>query len=233
MIPVEYLLEHSHLPGPRGNLELLHAFAREADEATVTRCLACIAPDTANSPEEFAGMCGILGYAWIHRARPGQALSFLRPYARHSSWRIREAVAMGIQALAEGRMSETIPLLASWIAGDGLEQRAVVAGLCEPGLLREEKSTAAVLAILETITRRLAHDSRLTADEVALRKALGYGWSVAVVAFPEEGQKRFEALFVLPGRHVRWILKENLGKNRLARMDRAWAASCVARLTPG
>ena len=29
---------------------------------------------------------------------------------------------------------------------------------------------------------------------------------------------------------VRWVMKENLGKARLARMDPAWVESCKARI---
>ncbi|NLU43010.1 MAG: hypothetical protein GXX08_12510 [Firmicutes bacterium] len=59
MYTIEYLIEHSNLPGPRANLELLYSFSRTATESQIMDCLAHIQDDTANSPEEFFGMCGI------------------------------------------------------------------------------------------------------------------------------------------------------------------------------
>jgi hypothetical protein len=55
-----------------------------------------------------------------------------------------------------------------------------------------------------------------------LRQALGYCWSVAVVAFPEKGKKMMERWFASEDRDVRWIMRENLKKNRLVRMDAKW-----------
>jgi len=44
-----------------------------------------IQPDTHNSPEEFVGMCGVLGYTMLHSGDKRKALEFLRPYASHAS----------------------------------------------------------------------------------------------------------------------------------------------------
>jgi len=55
-----------------------------------------------------------------------------------------------------------------------------------------------------------------------LRKGLGYCWSVAVAAFPEEGRKTMERWFASDDKDVIWIMKENLKKERLTRMDSAW-----------
>jgi hypothetical protein len=230
MRTIDYLLENSNLPGPRGNLELMYEFARDADDASVRACLGYIKDDTANSPEEFVGMCGLVGYATLNREKTADVLAFLKPYASHASWRIREAVAMGIQEISVGRLAETLGALASWVDGNPYERRAVVAGLCEPKLLGDVNLTSRVLAILETITRGFDHGEKLADGDDSLRKALGYGWSVAIVHAPEAGKKAFEKLFALPGKHVKWIMKENLKKNRLVKMDAGWVSSCAARL---
>jgi len=114
--------------------------------------------------------------------------------------------------------------------GNPYEQRAVVAGLCEPKLLVNADIGPAVLEIMEEITMGLAHGNPLDSAQEALRKGLGYGWSVAIVAYPTEGKACFERLFTLPGKHIRWIIKENLKKNRLIRLDGAWVASLTQRL---
>jgi hypothetical protein len=65
-----------------------------------------------------------------------------------------------------------------------------------------------------------------------LRQALGYCWSVAVAALPDEGMRRLERWVGSEDPDVRWIVRENLKKRRLrviqdTRLE-AWAA-LVAR----
>jgi hypothetical protein len=227
---IEYLLRNSRLPGPRGNLELLYDFARNADPGTVCGCLEYIKADTRDSPGEFVGMCGILGYAQINKTGNKEVLAFLRKYASHDSWRIREAVAMGIQEISVNDLGTTLENIKPWIEGNFLEQRAVVAGLCEPKLLKNEINNGHILKILEKITGNLYHDNKLSGQEDSLRKALGYGWSVVIASCPEKGKAYFEKLFRLSGKHITWIIRENLKKNRLVKMDPEWVEKCRKRL---
>jgi hypothetical protein len=59
-------------------------------------------------------------------------------------------------------------------------------------------------------------------DFIALRKGLGYCWSVAVAALPVEGKALMEKWLVKQDKDVQWIMRENLKKNRLIRMDAEW-----------
>ena len=56
----------------------------------------------------------------------------------------------------------------------------------------------------------------------ALKKGLAYCWSVAVAACPEKGKKLMEKWIHRQDKNVVWIMRENLKKNRLAKMDKAW-----------
>lgn len=56
----------------------------------------------------------------------------------------------------------------------------------------------------------------------ALKKGLAYCWSVAIVGYPEEGKQRFEKWVACDDRDISWIMKENLKKDRLRKMDREW-----------
>jgi len=140
-------------------------------------------------------------------------------------------VAMGIQKISADNIEKTLENIEPWIDGNFLEQRAVVAGLCEPKLLKNELIDIKILKILERITRNINHNNKLSDQEVSLRKTLGYGWSVVIVSTPEKGKSCFEKLFQLSGKHVNWILKENLKKNRLINMDPEWVKKCGIRLT--
>jgi len=231
MLPsIQHLLTHSGLPGPRGNLTLLSTFAHKATAEEVNESLSFLADDLPNSPEEFVAMCGIVGSFIRHRGDLATALSLHRPQASHRSWRVREAVAIGIQEVAEGREAEVISLLGGWEEGNPLEKRAVVAALCEPKLLKDFGQAVRVLQLLGQMTKDFeGNNDRLDDGLSTLRQALGYGWSVVVAACPAPGKKAFEFLCGLPGKHVRWIVRENLKKHRLHVMDPDWVDSLRAR----
>ena len=217
-------MRESGLPGPRGNLTLMYSFAHEATQEEADACLAYNNPELSNSPEEFVVMCGVVAYCVIHRDDIAGTLSFLRPFASHASWRIRESAAMGIQEMADGAPSSVIGALESWaVSGTWYEQRAVVAGLCEPKLLKQNADAASVLSLLAVITGHFAEvKGKLSAEQTTLRKTLGYGWSVAAVHLPEKGKAALEKIAYSDNAHIRWIVKENLKKNRLTVMDREW-----------
>jgi len=51
-----------------------------------------------------------------------------------------------------------------------------------------------------------------------LRKALAYGWSVAVAAAPEDGVPMLQNLLANPDKDVQWIGREDLKKNRIKKL---------------
>jgi hypothetical protein len=57
-----------------------------------------------------------------------------------------------------------------------------------------------------------------------LRQALACCWSVAVVALPDAGKLLMEKWLASSDLDILWIMRENLKKNRLVRMDAAWVA---------
>lgn len=227
---VEQLKQNSHLPGPRANLELLYAFSKTATEDEICECLVHIQNDTENSPDEFADMCGIIAYAVHHQADNQSVIGFIDQYASHKSWRIREAVAIAIQELAKKDMTATLKNIVNLEKGNDYEKRAVVAGLCEPKLLKDKAVAVHVINLLDEITATLTHDNKLTDEEDSLRKALGYGWSVAIVHAPAGGKKAFEKLLQKKSKHIKWIMKENLKKNRLIKTDAEWVKIMESKL---
>ena len=99
----EYLLEHSGLPGPRGNIELAQAVALEGTLELFQRYLnysADIAP--VNSPYEFLAFCGALGLGRLLAEGDIALLQTMRRLASDPRWRMREAVAMALQQLGGG-----------------------------------------------------------------------------------------------------------------------------------
>lgn len=226
------LLAESGLPGPRGNLELAHAAALEGDEARFRHWLtydAARAP--ANTPEEFLAFCGALGLGRLLARGRRDVLPELLSLSSDRRWRTREAVAMALQEWGDVDMEALLAEMEIWSRGSWLERRAAVAALCEPRLLRQQVHVARVLAVLDAVTARVEAAQERSGDGFqVLRKALGYGWSVAVVAAPDIGRPAMARWLGSSDRDVRWIMKENLTKNRLHKMDAAWVEQTKAGL---
>lgn len=228
------LLAGSGLPGPRANLALVDRCAAEVDLATLTRL--------SDDADEYLAMCGTAGVA---RATASAAvgsdtlaalLDILTERARDDRWRVREAVARGLQLAADvvqqagapgtiavaDQSSPVAAVIGTWTASDDpLLLRAVLATVCEPRLLRAPEAAAAALdacgratglfAVADAATRR-------TAPWASLRKTLEYAWSVAVSADPGAGLPVFRALENDPSPVVGSLVQKNLTRARLSKI---------------
>ena len=228
-----YLLRESGLPGPRGNLEVV---AAAADLATPVQMRAWLAYSPGLAPygsaTEFLPVCGAVGLGRLLVEAEGDGstqarlLDELRGLAVDPRWRVREAVAMALQRWAAVAMPSLLDAMAEWaVSADRLVQRAVVAALCEPPILRGETDARRVLTVLDGITATIvgAADRRSEPFRV-LRQALGYGWSVAIVAAPDPGWAAFEHWATQTDPDIAWMVRENLRKDRLRRLDGARVA---------
>jgi hypothetical protein len=227
-----FLLQESGLPGPRGNIELAQAVAEEGHEALFVRYLA-FGPETAptNSPYEFLAFCGVVGLGRVLAEGKKEVLQTLRSCSSDPRWRIREGVAMALQRFGREDMDALLQEMETWSKGNWLEKRAAAAALCEPDLLRDGKHVEAVLWVLDGITDSIRRAEDRRSDEFkALRKGLGYCWSVVVAAAPDRGKEMMEKWLSSDDKDVIWIMKQNLRKNRLARMDAEWVKRWETRL---
>ncbi|MEW1809559.1 HEAT repeat domain-containing protein [Pseudarthrobacter phenanthrenivorans] len=220
-----YLDAESGLPGPRGNIELAEAFADVADPGLIEACV--------ESPDEYQAMCGAVGLGRLLVEGRQGAAETLRGLAADNRWRVREGVAMALQRLGDADMPALWTLAAEWLGDGPLVQRAVAAGVCEPRLLRTPEDAGRAVDVLDKITAAIAGADpglRRTEEFRVLRQGLGYCWSVAVAAAPDKGFGYLEKWAVSPDKDVRWILRENLKKARLARADQAACERLAARL---
>ncbi|MFI5910194.1 hypothetical protein [Dactylosporangium sp. NPDC051541] len=198
-----YLREHGGLPGPRADLELAQAVADTADPATAERLI--------DTDEEYLVLCGTV--ALSHD--PAR----LRVLATDKRWRVREGVAIALQRIGDADPARLQALAADW-AGDPhpLVQRAAVAGLCEPRLLKTSSAAAAAIAVCRSVTDSFTArpaQQRRDEDVRTLRKALGYTWSIAVAADKPHGRPAFDRLAASTDADVAWIVRANLGKARM------------------
>nr|WP_237728134.1 HEAT repeat domain-containing protein [Cellulomonas sp. APG4] len=205
----------SGLPGPRGNIELARAVGEEADARTLDALV--------STGDEYLVFCGVVGLGRLLGEGAGDDVErLLHGHARDSRWRVREAVAMALQRLGDADPARLLRLCSTWAAdADPLVQRAAVAGICEPRLLRAPDTAAAALDTCARVTTSLAalpREDRRRPDVRVLRQALGYCWSVAVAADPERGLPAFLALSGSTDPDVVWIVRQNRAKARLARL---------------
>lgn len=228
-----YLLKESRLPGPRANLELAHAVALEGDASLFVR-FAAMAEEKApvNSQWEFLAFCGVLGLGYLVSKGQTQHLQLLREAASDGRWRIREAVALGLQQFGKRDLRGLLSEMASWSRGTLLERRAVVATLCEPSLLTVPDHAITIFSYLDRITQSVLEvENRRSVNFRTLRKTLGYGWSVAVACQPSIGKPRMEKWVGCPDKDIRWIMIQNLKKKRLTKVEASWTSSQLKRLT--
>jgi hypothetical protein len=229
----DYIVSNSNLPGRRGNLELAAALAElVADYAGSEAgrlwplCLELSSISAAeapvNDPRELLPFCGAVGLGAIGSTCPdyfAPAVSRLKTLANDPRWRMREAVAMGLQRLLAQRKADVFQALAGWIAaGSLLELRAAAAAVAEPPLLTgQEEARLALELHRQIIERGLATKTRKSEAFRVWRKALGYTLSVVVRAVPGEGFEFMAHLVKTQDPDGRWIVKENLKKSRLTR----------------
>ena len=227
-----FLKQESGLPGPRGNLELAQAAADEGDLAFFHRCLE-YTPQQAptNDPGEFLAFCGVVGLGRFIAEGQSSLIEELRPYASDPRWRLREAVAMALQRVGKADMNQLLEIAGEWGQGNWLELRAVAAGLAEPCLLLDPVQVERVLDLFDSITAALAQAAdRRDEDFKILRQGLAYAWSVVAAAQPQIGLPRMERWLQSGDPDVRWLMKENLKKKRLGRVNTEWVESWLARL---
>jgi hypothetical protein len=228
----QYLLDESCLPGPRSNLELVEAVAEEGDFERFRRYLTYDADKAPyGSVLEFLPVCGVVGLGRLLSEGHLELIEVLRFHASDPRWRVREGVAIALQRFGETNMDGLLREMEKWSQGSLLEKRAVVAALCEPKLLKNTEVAHQVLIILDRITQNLINETdRKKEDFKVLRKTLGYGWSVAVVASPKEGKCLLEKWFANEDKDILWIMRENLKKNRLHRLAHDWTELWKSKL---
>ncbi len=227
---IAFLRKHSGLPGPRGNLELVQAAADVGWEDEFREWIAVGSGDEPT--DEFLAVCGVVGLGRLVAEGRPELVEELRYRARDHRWRVREGVAMALQRVGDADVSRLLEIVGGWADDRPYVQRAAVAGVAEPRLLRGPDAAAMAVDIVDRVTANLAVASDRRSDEFrTLRQALAYCWSVVVVADPERGKPRMEYWAGSADPDVRWLIRENLKKARLLRLDPGWVETLRGSVT--
>ena len=88
-----------------------------------------------------------------------------------------------------------------------------------------------MLQILDEITAAMAKtDGAKDESFKVLKQGMAYCWSVAVAALPETGKPMMERWLASSDKDIMWIMKENLKKNRLMKVDADWVKAWNTRI---
>lgn len=243
-----YMLAESRLPGPRVNLELAEQFAGNyahsgvSDEAwrLISSWSAITLSEAGvNDPHEFLPFCGINAsgryYGHAGAGRRTEIESFLKSAMNDARWRIREAAAMAMQNIGEYNWGLLQALLDRW-SGNAtmLEQRAFVAALAHPPLLKNRENTLYCLKLAADIMKGIQSSIAGQADPEHFRvlsKGLEYSLSLFVASEPEAGFDLLRKCAESGDSRLVRIVRSNLGKTRLSKKYRAEVEDLLARLT--
>ncbi len=213
----KFVVEHSNLPGPRGNLELAFALADIYGNADVLYEWADITEDQAdvNDPRSFLAFCAAVCFGQIYtNTKDPQLISVLKHLANDGRWRMREAVAFGFQRIGEQDFHELEMIFSDWIEeANNLEKRAILVSLAHPPFLTEERAKFC-FEITDVILLQIANGENFD----VLKKGLEFTISVFVAANPTLGF-RFIRKWIGKRELIDRILEKNLKKNRLVKRN--------------
>jgi hypothetical protein len=230
-----FMLGHSGLPGPRGNITLATEASRLIAESwdAEGRFLRELIEEWTSSGDEyliFTAHCS-LGYILVvSPAEEAWAVPLLYEGNFNRLWRAREGVTFALEALLDKRRGFAFALIDAWCADrNPIVVRNTVVALAHPSQLRESAEQLDVLKKYNRIGMELVAGSWKTPDAKMLAKSLGFTLSVAAEA-DESYLDQFEEWIRAGVKPWRNIVKENLGKSRIAKKYPARIAALRALL---
>lgn len=239
----DYLIDHSNLPGKRANLEMIAALADEVgalcrDPHTslassyvaqewllwqlIYRYPPAIYGADPDSPLQMPQLAGLVALgewaAAFHHIESGT--STLLDHARSPLWRVREAVAFGLQRLLQHTWTSTVRRVQRLaLDADAWQWRALVAGYAEPALLGDAAHAQTALDLhyaALAFLRQLPRDARRSDGVKVLHQALCYSIGVVVAALPDAGFAQMRAWAAWHDPDIDRALRANLKHKRLA-----------------
>lgn len=244
----DYMLKESHLPGPRANLGLSDSFTGLFYKSELTDTAwellnfwanSSEAEVDTNEPRVFLSFCAVRAcgayYGYAGEERRGVIRHILKSGMNDSRWRMREAAAMGLQSIGEHDFTLLSQLLDTWkLRANPLEQRAFVAALAHPPLLKVQENNLYCLNLASEIMEGIAKSETIPADPEHFRvltKGLEYSLSVFVASEPVAGFAMLRNFAQSKDARIVKIVKSNLGKARLSKKYGSQVADILLELT--
>ncbi len=218
--------------GPRGNLELIAALAAFADERVLMRWSEMSPTEAPGDQPAVVLVCaGVVGLGRFVLGRP-DILALLHERARDPAGGCVRPWPWHFQDAGRADPAVVVDLLGPWVTDPHpLVQRAVVAALCEPALLREPTVAIAGRGGAWTRSRTRSWPARTVVHRTSgccARRSATAGASPSSAA-PVVGTTTFDRWIAIDDPDVRWIVRENIRKARLRSLEAAWLASAQRR----
>ncbi|QSF46954.1 hypothetical protein [Paenibacillus tianjinensis] len=234
-----HMHNNSGLPGPRANLELAAGFAQYFADADIPDTAWALLCSWVDAPGEFLPFCAVQAcgahYANADEERRCLVESMLKAAMNDARWRVREAAAIGLQSIGESDFRLLADLLDGWRKDAALlEQRAFVAALAHPPLLKNRNHVLYALDLAAEITDGILHGAVKDCEPEHFRvlsRGLEYSLSLFAAAEPEEGFALLRRLAESGDVRMIRIVKCNLGKTRLSKKHPDRVRELLAGLT--
>ncbi|SHH01301.1 hypothetical protein SAMN02745245_00332 [Anaerosphaera aminiphila DSM 21120] len=220
-----YLLHNSNLPGKRANLTLMQSFSEVISTLNPSEelynYLTSIFNSTSNGNDEntMLVICGLIGLGNFYNKnslKKSEITTLLIQAMNDSRWRVREIVTESLKIIAINSYSEFQKIIDSMSEPTLLEQRAIIATLAHPIILKTNSQIEYSLRALDIIFKNFSKlDSKKDIENYkALKKGLSFAPSVIVAAGPVEG---FDILkkYININKSINSAIKENLKKSKL------------------
>lgn len=217
----DYCCEHSNLPGPRGNLELVESFYQYQlihDRPWTFSDLLWLIDhsSTDQDPMTMAVATGLVAISTYAQSQPKDTALVLYKAMSDMRWRIRELVCEAYKKIGLINPLQLIDFFEQLPRPlNGLHYRAMIVTFAHPELLRMEGIKQAALTTLENaIKYYLEEVGAIMEGKEVLEKGLAFAPSVIIASYPEEG---FALMNQYSGCHPKLdkLWNENLKKKRL------------------
>lgn len=227
-----YMMDLSNLPGPRGNLEMIHEFSKYIEMQPKTESLFDLllrlwgTDSDGDNPETIltlSGLIAVSNYCEIvefeHRV-----LNVITEAMNDTRWRVREIVQESLKIIAHFDYTYLISYFDSFKSPTVLEWRAMITTLAHPEILKTPLQISYALGMLEK-TFDAYKEFEVTEDKndasfVAFIKGLMFAPSVIVSVAPDKGFKILENS-INHSKKMNQIIKSNLKKNRVVKNNEA------------
>lgn len=228
-----YLKRHSHLPGPRANLELAKAFSRIGTLMDFKKFIELDHKRAQeDTPDEFLAFCGVLGFGqYLSDYHDSRLLNKLKIKANDPRPRIRDGVVMALRTIGQSQISRLLQYSKIWVRGTFLEQRAVVETFSDPDILSQQNVGLEVIELLDWATASMLEDNDRHKEEFKiLENALSNSWSILVQAMPEKGKARMERWFKEDHPVIKQIMSDSLHKENLSECEPDWTRHWLQKI---
>lgn len=227
-----FLMEHAFVSGNKINNELAETFAQVG---TLMDFKQYVDIDHIEAPEGskevFLTYCGVLGYGvYLSRYFDAGLLAQLRATANDPRITIRKAVIKALQYIGRKKFQRLLDYVDKWKYGTPLEQRACLAAVCSPELMKSNDEILDALELLEWITATFVEDFEWNQDYEVLQQQVVKCWGKVVAVNPAKGKPMMERWMKEQNPLVNIIMKKSLSNDSLQALDEEWANKWLQKL---